>query len=122
MLSCGKELSVLGVGNLTSAQAKRVHPNAVHGPLVILAHIAAHKEPARGNLDHARNYEFATRACLDRFSFLLLHEGFGSANSRIAGKHPGFPPEARGKTTSRCKCIDLFPLGLSRAPRSPPAR
>ena len=80
MLRCGKKLRVLGVRNLTSAEFEGVYPNTMHGPLVILARIAAHKEPARGNLYHARNYKFGSRHCSDRFSFLLLHEGFGSAN------------------------------------------
>ena len=80
MLRCGKKLRVLGVGNLTSAQAEGVYPNAMYRPLIILARIAAHKEAARGNLDRARSYEFVAHSCLDPVSFLLLHEGFGSAN------------------------------------------
>src|ERR1700722_3797369 len=87
MLRCGKKLRVLGVCNLTSAEFESVYPNTMHGPLVILARIAAHKEPACGNLDHARNYEFVARHCSGRFSFLLLHEGFGQANYQKPERH-----------------------------------
>src|SRR5271156_5562042 len=112
MLRGGKELRVLGFRYLARTELERIHPNTMHGPFIILAHVTAHQEPARGNLYHARGGEFPTHVNISRalVSLLRLHVAFGSADLQKGDKRRAPPREARGKTTSRCKCKDPFRL------------
>src|ERR1700726_267167 len=118
----GKKLPVLSVRHLAGSQFEDIYPNTMHRPLVILTRIAAHQKPACGNLNHARKCNFVTPACLEWFSFLLLHVVSGSTNRQIDGRLPALLLEARGRTTSPCKCTTLFPLVQSPALRLPPGR
>ena len=73
MMRGGKKLRVFGVGHLASAQFKGIHPNTMHRPLVILAHIAAHQEPALCNLNHPRGCKMLASILADLISFVRLH-------------------------------------------------
>src|SRR5271156_2961475 len=112
MLRGGKELRVLGVRYLARTELERIHPNTMLGPFIILAHVAAHQEPARGKLYHARGGEFLMHVNIpaNPFSLLRMHVAFGSADLQRDDKRRAPPREARGKTTSRCKCKDPFRL------------
>jgi hypothetical protein len=42
MMRGGKKLRVLGIRYLAGTKLERIHPNSMHGPFVILTHVAAH--------------------------------------------------------------------------------
>src|SRR5437899_7166225 len=46
-----QKMLVVGVGNLSSGEQERVHPNAVHRSLVVLSSFRAHPEPALRDAD-----------------------------------------------------------------------
>src|SRR5580704_9194569 len=105
--SCQKS-PILRVRHLAFRHLKRVHPNPMHRPLIVLPRVAPHQEPPLGNrhhprLDHFRasarlNSKFVThvrtRSRIHRVNPVPPYAVSGSANSQTTGRPPALPPVA----------------------------
>src|SRR5271168_358550 len=131
---CSQKSRVLRVRHLAFRHLKRIHPNLMHRPFVLLPGVAPHQEPPLGNRHHPRFDQATVRAQINRVAHSSTcsrvhsvnpgppHVVSGSTNSQTIGKPPALPPAIPEKTKAPCKCTNPSRRGRKPAILSSPPR